>query len=45
MTERIELTPDTCPGYHEYDYQRQVVKAHIFNKCFNPSKGFDMEYF
>lgn len=38
-----ELTPQNCPGYHENDKARN--KVHICNKCYNPQKGYDMEYF
>jgi hypothetical protein len=40
----IELTPETCLGYN-YPYRRKKVMAHICNKCYNPEKGYDMNYF
>ncbi|MEG7978967.1 MAG: hypothetical protein NY202_03530 [Mollicutes bacterium UO1] len=45
MAERVELTPENCEGYHQYSYEMTAVKVHICNKCYNPQKGHDMNYF
>lgn len=41
---QLELTPKTCLGYN-YPGRRKKVMAHICNKCYNPEKGYDMDYF
>jgi hypothetical protein len=43
MVTNETLTPENCLGYHESEIEK--AKAHICNKCYNPSKGYDMEYF
>jgi len=45
LNEKKQLTPENCPGYHEFGYQREAVQVHICNKCYNPEKGYDMEWF